>query len=67
MISGKELIQSLNAMSVDELSEVRRIIVDGRAESDRASATNVGGLRGHNLYLASLSQEQRAQLDSNLR
>ena len=41
MISGHELIESLKAMSDDDLMEVHRIIVVGRVQPDRPAEPRV--------------------------
>jgi hypothetical protein len=54
MISGLELIQSLKAMSSDDLLEIARIITSASRPIERTDASQISGLRGHNLFLRSL-------------
>jgi hypothetical protein len=65
MITGPELIESLKAMSDEDLTEVSRIIVVGRDWKVREDNASDHGLRGHQRFIAGLSSEQREQWARN--
>ena len=65
MITGRDLIASLMAMSDDELTEVSGLIVCGKDWKEQEAEPAVGGLRGHNLFMHSLTDGERKRLRSS--